>query len=317
MNIPSNLRIVFAGTPVFAEKILSVLLTAGHDVVAVYTQPDKPAGRGHKLVASPVKQLALTQAIPVYQPKTLRDPLAQAELKVIEADLMIVAAYGLILPQTVLDIPVHGCLNVHASLLPRWRGAAPIQRAILAGDTYTGVTIMQMTAGLDTGPMLNTLTCPIESHDTSASLHDKLAVLGGAALLTSLAVFADKGWIAEKQDDTLATYAHKIEKEEAQVDWQQSAEQIERQIRAFQPWPVAYCHAQDKTVRLWSAEVLDQPASGPPGTICQANKNGIDVATGSGQLRLKRVQFSGQKPWTIVEVLNGYSHYFTVGTQLN
>jgi methionyl-tRNA formyltransferase len=313
MNIKQDLKIIFAGTPVFADVILQALIAANYNVVAVYTQPDKPAGRGQKLMAGPVKQTALSHHIPVFQPKTLRNPETQAELAAINADLMIVAAYGLILPQAVLDMPRLGCINVHGSILPRWRGAAPIQRALLAGDTETGITIMQMEAGLDTGPMLHKLTCPILADDTSGMLHDRLATLGAEALLQALQQLQAGKLIAEKQDDSLANYANKLEKEEAKLDWHQPAEILARQVRAFNPWPIAYCLLQDQPLRIWQAKALPQTYDEKPGTIVHADKHGIDIAAEKGTLRLLTLQLPGQKALSAADMLNGRAALFTIG----
>jgi len=234
------LRIVFAGTPEFAAEHLKALLDSPHEIVAVYTQPDRPAGRGQKLMPSPVKQLAAQHGLPVLQPPTLRAPEAQAELAALQPDLMVVVAYGLILPQAVLDIPRLGCINSHASLLPRWRGAAPIQRAVQAGDAESGVTVMQMEAGLDTGPMLLKVSTPISAEDTGGSLHDRLARLGPPAVVEAIAGLAAGTLKGEVQNDALATYAHKLSKDEAKLDWSRPAVELERAVRAFDPWPV--CH---------------------------------------------------------------------------
>jgi len=235
------LRIVFAGTPEFAAAPLKALLDTPHQIVAVYTQPDRPAGRGQKLMPSPVKQLAVENAIPVLQPPSLKDAAAQAELAALEPDLLVVVAYGLILPQAVLDIPRFGCINSHASLLPRWRGAAPIQRAVQAGDAESGVTVMQMEAGLDTGPMLLKVRTPITADDTGGSLHDRLAELGPPAVIEAIAGLASGTLMGEVQDDALANYAHKLNKDEARIDWSRPAIELERPIRAFNPWPI--CHS--------------------------------------------------------------------------
>jgi methionyl-tRNA formyltransferase len=245
--LASPLRIIFAGTPTFAAESLRALLHTQHEVVAVYTQPDRPVGRGRELKPSPVKELALARKLPIFQPVSLRDSQAQAELAELNADIMVVAAYGLILPKAVLDTPRLGCINVHGSLLPRWRGAAPIQRAILTGDKETGITIMQMDVGLDTGAMLYKMSCPISEHDTSASLHDRLALLGGDALLTVLeAIENDEPFNPQTQDNSLATYAQKLSKEEGNIDWSRSALEITRAIRAFNAWPVAYTKYKGK-----------------------------------------------------------------------
>lgn len=310
----SHLKVVFAGTPEFAAEALTALINSEHEVIAVYTQPDRPAGRGRKLKASPVKEVAEKYNLPIYQPESLKSESDQQQLRELNPDVMIVAAYGLILPQVVLDIPRMGCLNIHASLLPRWRGAAPIQRAILAGDTETGITIMQMNAGLDTGDMLSTSTCPIEPSETAGSLHDKLATLGASSLLKTLNQLLSGNINAEKQDDSQASYAHKLEKQEAQLDWTLSAEQLDRQIRAFNPWPVAFFLVDDQTVRVWDAEIIDK--QGSAGTVLQADKNGVDIACGHNSLRLLKLQPPGKKAMDVASFLNGRSEWLTPGKQL-
>ncbi|WP_081136608.1 methionyl-tRNA formyltransferase, partial [Halomonas sp. BC2] len=264
----SPLRVVFAGTPDFAASSLAALLDSEHEVVAVYTQPDRPAGRGRKLTPSPVKQLAQAQALPVYQPISLKDAEAQAELAALNADVMVVVAYGLLLPQAVLDTPRLGCINVHASLLPRWRGAAPIQRAIEAGDSASGVTIMQMDAGLDTGAMLHEVRTPITPRTTGGDLHDRLAIQGANALIHVLDNLDNGSLQATAQPDEGVTYAAKLSKAEAELDFSQPAEQLARKIRAFNPWPVAWCALGNDRLRLLMASVEpgEQPAC-PPGTL--------------------------------------------------
>jgi methionyl-tRNA formyltransferase len=311
------LRIIFAGTPDFAAKHLSALLNSAHEVIAVYTQPDRPAGRGKKLKPSDVKQLALSSDIPVYQPKTLRDETAQQELSALHADLMVVVAYGLILPQVVLDTPRLGCINVHGSLLPRWRGAAPIQRAIWAGDAETGVTIMQMDIGLDTGAMLHKVTCPIATDETSASLYDKLAELGPQGLLETLDQISEQTAVAQEQDDAQANYAAKLSKEEANIDWTQTAVAIERQIRAFNPWPVSYTQIAEQNVKIWQASVIDATTVLQPGTVISATKQGIQVATGEGILNLLNLQLAGKKAMPVQDILNARKEWFVVGQLLN
>ncbi|MCW8125352.1 methionyl-tRNA formyltransferase [Microbulbifer halophilus] len=312
------LNIVFAGTPDFAAVHLQALLDSPHRVIAVYSQPDRPAGRGKKLLASPVKQLALAHELPVYQPESLRDESAQAELQALGADLMVVVAYGLILPQAVLDTPRLGCVNVHASLLPRWRGAAPIQRAIEVGDADSGVAIMQMAAGLDTGPVLVECRCPIDADDTGGSLHDKLAALGGPALLDAVAQLADGTAEPHPQDDTRATYAGKISKGEAQLDWSRPAEELERRIRAFNPFPVCWTSYEDKKgkqrLRVYSAQL--ESGDGAPGTVLAAGDEGILVACGRGALRLQLLQLPGKKALPAAEILKGYRAQFAPGVQL-
>ncbi|WP_250460607.1 methionyl-tRNA formyltransferase [Microbulbifer litoralis] len=314
------LNLIFAGTPDFAAVHLQALLDSPHRVIAVYSQPDRPAGRGKKLLASPVKQLALEHGIPVYQPQSLRDASAQAELAALEADAMVVVAYGLILPQAVLDTPRLGCVNVHASLLPRWRGAAPIQRAIEAGDAESGVAIMQMEAGLDTGPVLVERRCAIAPGDTGGNLHDKLAQLGGPALLDALAQLADDTAEPRAQDEAGANYAGKISKDEARIDWQRPAAELERQIRAFNPFPVCWTSYQDKKgpqrLRIHGAQVEHGGRDDAPGTLLAADDEGLLVACGSGALRLKSLQLPGKKALPAAEILKGYRALFAPGTRL-
>lgn len=308
------LRIVFAGTPEFAAEHLKALLDSPHDVIAVYTQPDRPAGRGQKLMPSPVKQLALQHNIPVMQPPTLRAPEAQAELAALQPDLLVVVAYGLILPQTVLDIPRLGCINSHASLLPRWRGAAPIQRAVQAGDAESGVTVMRMEAGLDTGPMLLKVTTPITGEDTGGTLHDRLAELGPTAVIQAIAGLADGTLIGEVQDDSLATYAHKLNKDEARIDWSRPAVELERLIRAFNPWPICHTTLNGEALKVLAAQVVD--GKGTPGSIIDASKDGLLVACGDGALRLIRLQLPGGKPLGFADLFNSRREKFAVGAVL-
>lgn len=308
------MRIVFAGTPEFAADHLKALLDSPYEVVAVYTQPDRPAGRGQKLMPSPVKQLALQHSIPVYQPQTLRNPDAQAELAALEPDLMVVVAYGLILPQVVLDIPRLGCINSHASLLPRWRGAAPIQRAVEAGDAESGVTVMRMEAGLDTGPMLLKVSTPISGDDTGGSLHDRLAQMGPPAVLQAIAGL-DAGTLSgEVQDDSLATYAHKLNKDEARIDWQRPALELERLVRAFFPWPITHSLLAGEAVKVLAAHVAE--GQGAPGQILSASKDGLVVACGSQALCLTRLQLPGGKPLNFSDLFNSRREKFAVGTVL-
>ncbi|HMM44951.1 MAG TPA: methionyl-tRNA formyltransferase [Candidatus Macondimonas sp.] len=300
------MRIVFAGTPQFAVPALKALLASGHDLVGVYTQPDRPAGRGRHLQASPVKMLAREHGLAVFQPETLRDPAAQATLAALSPDLMVVIAYGLLLPQTVLDLPRLGCVNLHASLLPRWRGAAPIQRAILAGDTDTGITLMQMEAGLDTGAMLMRRACPIDPHETAGELHDRLARLAAEVITQALPALAEARLIPEPQPAAGVTYAAKLDKAEAWIDWHQSALVIDRQIRAFNPWPVAQTRFGDQVLRIWRARPEpDSPQTAAPGTVVQADREGVAVATGEGCLWLEQAQLPGGRPLPAVELARG------------
>lgn len=305
------MRIVFAGTPEFAAQHLQALIDAGREVIAVYTQPDRPAGRGQKLMPSPVKQLALQHNIPVHQPQTLRDPAAQAELASLQADLMVVVAYGLILPQAVLDMPRLGCINSHASLLPRWRGAAPIQRAIEAGDAESGVTVMQMEAGLDTGPMLLKVRTPIAPDDTGGSLHDRLAALGSNAVVEAVSALEAGTLAGEIQDDSLATYAHKLNKDEARIDWTRPAVELERRVRAFHPWPICQSTLDGAAVKFHAAE--PGTGHGVPGQIIDADKIGLDVACGEGSLRLTRLQLAGGKPLAFSDLFNSRREQFATG----
>lgn len=300
----SSLSIVFAGTPEFSVPVLEALFRSQHRVVAVYTQPDRPAGRGRQLAASPIKRVALAHGVQVEQPPSLKDAAAVGRLASFSADLMVVVAYGLLLPQRVLDTPRLGCLNVHASLLPRWRGAAPIQRAILAGDSESGVTIMQMEAGLDTGPMLLKRSTPIAERETSATLHDRLAELGAQALLDALASL--QTIVPEVQPEAGATYAAKIRKEEARIDWSRPAIEIDRMVRAFDPWPVAETRWNGQQLRVWDALPRDAQRAATPGQVLACTNDGVDVATGAGILRLKRVQLAGRSAMSAGEFLNAH-----------
>ncbi|MDC7826009.1 methionyl-tRNA formyltransferase [Pseudomonas sp. BLCC-B13] len=308
------MRIVFAGTPEFAAQHLQALLDAGRQIVAVYTQPDRPAGRGQKLMPSPVKQLALQHGIAVYQPQTLRDPAAQAELAALTPDLMVVVAYGLILPQVVLDTPRLGCINSHASLLPRWRGAAPIQRAIEAGDASSGVTVMQMEAGLDTGPMLLKVTTTITAEDTGGSLHDRLATLGSQAVVEAVTKLAAGELRGEVQDDSLATYAHKLNKDEARLDWSRPAVELERLVRAFNPWPVCHSTLNGEALKVHAAQLGE--GQGAPGSVLAADRSGLTVACGEGALRLTRLQLPGGKPLSFADLYNSRREQFAPGLVL-
>ena len=312
------LKLVFAGTPAFSAAHLKALIDSKHQLLAVYTQPDRPAGRGKKLQASPVKQLAIEAGVPVHQPASLKSVEAQAELEALGADVLVVVAYGLILPQAVLDTPRFGCINVHASLLPRWRGAAPIQRAIEAGDPVTGTTIMQMDAGLDTGAMLATAEVPIGADTTAGTLHDQLAEVGAPLLLQVLDNLQDYQARAEIQDDAHANYAHKILKPEAELDWAASAEELDRRIRAFDPFPMCFSGLGEQRVKIWSARPAGTaPLAEPPGTILRSDRDGILVNCGQGQLQLLRLQLPGGKPLTAEQVINGSGELFAAGKRFN
>ena len=311
------LKIIFAGTPEFSVAPLKALIASEHEVVAVYTQPDRPAGRGRKLTPSPVKACALEHNIPVYQPEKLKLAEDQQPLIDLNADLMVVVAYGIILPQVVLDAPRLGCINIHASLLPRWRGAAPIQRAILAGDKESGITIMQMDIGLDTGDMLLKTHCDIAADETGSSLHDRLALMGAEALMQALPGIADGTLKGEKQNDELANYAHKLQKSEALIDWQKSAVELQRQVCAFNAWPVAQTPIDIKgklqMLRIWRAEAVEDRAvedkvvegkADEPGKVVRCDKQGVEVATGDGLLRILEIQMPGKKPMDVKAFVN-------------
>ena len=305
------LKIIFAGTPDFSVFPLKALLESDHQVIAVYTQPDRPAGRGRELKPSPVKEVAMKAAIPVYQPLNFKQEEDLQQLESLQADIMVVVAYGLILPQRVLDAPRLGCLNIHASILPRWRGAAPIQRAIQAGDAESGVTIMQMEAGLDTGPMLFIEKIDIGADETGGQLHDRLAPLGADALIISLGLLQQDQLSPEIQDDSLAVYAHKLDKKEAEIDWHQPAEKISRDVRAFNPWPVSYTRLVDKTIRIWETKLLDSNTEAyssdsgiAPGSVVETSAEGIDVATGEGMLRITQLQPQGKRVMSARDYLN-------------
>lgn len=299
------LKIIYAGTPDFAVPALQALIASPHQVVAVYTQPDRPAGRGRKIQFGPVKQAAVDAAIEVQQPVSFKDIDAEKILAVYQCDVMVVAAYGLILPQNVLDLPIYGCFNIHGSLLPRWRGAAPIHRAIQSGDSETGVTIMQMAAGLDTGDMLLKMACPITAEDTSQTIHDRLASDGADALLQVLESINDLN--PEIQDETQTSYAQKLNKAEAEIDWSKSAIEIDRTIRAFNPWPVAFTLYDGKPLRIFMSKVLDKKTDEPAGTVIAETNNGIEIATGNGVLSFSRLQLPGKKAMDVRDFLNGRS----------
>ncbi len=309
------MKIIFAGTPDFAATHLQALIRQ-HDIVAVYTQPDRPAGRGKKLMASPVKLFAAQNNLDIYQPQSLKDAEQQAILARLQADIMVVVAYGLILPQVILDTPKLGCINVHGSILPRWRGAAPIQRAVEAGDNETGITIMQMDAGLDTGAMLTITRCTIDANETSGSLYNKLAALGGPALLGTLDKIEAGTAVATAQDNDQSTYAKKIDKIEALINWSESAAMIDRRIRAFNPFPAAYTEIGGQRVKIWGAQVAsEQQAS--PGQILAADNNGLLVACGQGCLLLTEIQLAGKSRMPVSEILRSRAELFAPDKQFN
>ena len=311
-----KLNIVFAGTPDFAAKHLTGLLESDFNVVAVYTQPDRPAGRGKKLTASAVKEVAIANNIAVYQPENFKESASVDALAALNADLMIVVAYGLILPKVVLETPIMGCLNVHGSLLPRWRGAAPIQRAIWAGDHETGVTIMQMNEGLDTGDMLSKMRCPIAATETSASLYEKLAQQAPQALVDTVKKLAAGELVAEVQDQNLANYAKKLSKEEALIDWSSEGAFIERCVRAFNPWPMSYFMLDEKAIKVHQASLLAIDSKEAVGTIINADKQGIQVVTGNGVLNLEVIQLAGKKAMPVQDILNSRKVMFAPGVNL-
>lgn len=306
-------KIVFAGTPSFAASSLQALIDAGHQIVAAYSQPDRPAGRGQHLQASAVKLLAEQHHIPVEQPLSLKDDSIQQQLASYQADVMVVAAYGLLLPKAILSLFPYGCLNVHASWLPRWRGAAPIQRAILAGDSETGISIMQMDEGLDSGDVLCLQGCAISMDDNAQSLHDKLATLGGEAIVESLAQLALNQHIHTPQEASLVTYAKKIDKQEARVDWSADAIAIHRAIRAFNPWPVAYTTIDGKNLRIWQADIIGAHSDAQSGCIIGVNNDSIDVACSDAVLRIKSIQWPNKKRQSMQDALNANAHPFVEG----
>ena len=304
-----SLEIIFAGTPEFSVLTLETLIRSSHRVVSVYTQPDRPMWRGRKVSQSPIKILAKQYGISVRQPASLQEPLTQKELilMAMQLDVMVVAAYGLLLPKAVLESPRLGCLNVHASLLPRWRGAAPIQRAILSGDCETGVSIMQMDEGLDTGDVLAKKSCVIKARDTSADLHNRLSQLGADLLIEILNKLEKKGYvIAEKQDSARATYAPKIQKKEAELDWYKPAIELVRCVRAFNPTPVTFTYFNGQPIRIWEAEAFDEKTMLKPATLIHADKNRLDIATGEGVFRVRKIQLPGRRVHSVSDFFNAY-----------
>lgn len=299
------MKIIFAGTPEFAVPTLQMLIDSEYEVCAVYTQPDRPAGRGRKLASGPVKTLAVSADIPVFQPETLKTEEELQQLRSLAADLMVVVAYGLILPQAVLDIPRLGCINIHGSLLPRWRGAAPIHRAVMAGDKETGVTIMQVVKKLDAGDMLHKEVCEISDQDTSSDLHDQLAAMGATGLQKVLKQLEEGSIVAETQDESLVTYAEKVHKSESVLDWCQTAQELDRKVRGLNAWPVAQTTYQGKVLRIWKSAVVDGDTSVPPGTVSCHDKQ-VDVATGQGWLRLLEVQLPGGKRMDVQAFRNAH-----------
>jgi methionyl-tRNA formyltransferase len=320
-DLTQPLNIIFAGTPDFAAQHLAALLQSQHNVVAVYCPPDKPAGRGKKLTACATKLLALENNIPVQQPENFKSLESQLTLTSYQADVMVVVAYGLLLPTVILETPRLGCINVHGSILPKWRGAAPIQRALEAGDPQTGVTIMQMDKGLDTGDMILTATCDITSTDTSASLYSKLAALGPTALLETLTLMASGQYKRQPQDNTQATHAAKLDKADAEINWQQPAAVLDRTIRAYIPWPVAQFtfHENDNEhrIRVLQASVITLDHKQTPGTIISCDKQGIVVATTTNALRLETLQLPGKKALAVADILNGKALWFAKGQLIN
>ncbi len=310
-----SFRIVFAGTPLFASVCLEALLCAKHKVVGVYTQADKPSGRGRAIQYSPVKTLGLAHGIPVYQPAHFRNPAEIECLADLKPDLMVVAAYGLLLPKAILEVPLQGCINVHASLLPRFRGASPIQAALLAGDTETGISMMRMAIGMDSGNVIVRESCTIDPRDTAATLHDRLAALGAQALLKSLDHILHHTAIDTPQDPSQVCFAPKLSKADATLDWTESAIVLDRKIRAFNPWPIATMHRDNLCIRIWDAMPIALPSTATPGTVIATHKESVDIATGEGVLRLLELQLPGAKRLKVSELLKSKAALFAVGTQ--
>lgn len=292
---------------------LQALIDSAHKIIAVYTQPDRPSGRGQQLTPTPVKSLALAHHLPVYQPDNLREAAEQQILRDLAPDLMVVVAYGLLLPKNVLSIPRWGAINIHPSLLPRWRGATPIQSVILAGDRSTGVSIIQLTPRMDAGPILYQTTHPLTEQETSGQLHDQLAVAGAQALLATLDLLTDQGWQGQPQDELHATYTQKIAKTDAEIDWQKPAIELARAVRAYHPWPIAFTHFQDKILRIWQAQALPGVSQLPPGTLVNIENSGLDIATGQGLLRLLQIQLPGGRPIAVADFIHGQRRNLHIG----
>ncbi len=310
------MKVIFAGTPDFSVYVLNALIDAGHEVCAVYTQPDRPKGRGRKLALSAVKEAALKHGLVIYQPKSLKGKAEQAEIAALNADIMVVVAYGLILPKVILELPKLGCLNVHASLLPKYRGASPLQAAILNGDRQSGVTIMQMDVGLDTGDMILKKHCLIGENDSVQTLHDSLAVLGGEGIVEALSAIEDNRAVFEKQDDTQANYAGKIKKEDARMDWSKSSQTLHDQVRAYHGWPVSHSLLDEMVVRIWQAERADNK-QGLPGQILEVEKDSLIIACSEGALSIKKIQLPNSKPMAIKDCLNSKRALFVVGERFH
>lgn len=315
MSKTSPLKLIYAGTPEFSARILQSLLNSQHQVVAVYTQPDRPVGRGLQVLPSPVKQVALTAGLPVLQPSTLNTAAAVAELQAWQADVMVVFAYGLMLPEAILHIPRLGCINIHPSLLPRWRGSSPIQYAILNGDSVTGVSIMQISLQLDAGPILRQVQCVIAPEDTAATLAEKLLQLSAEVLSEVLQDMQQNIHRAVPQDDNVATYTHKLDKQAALLDWHKPAAILAQQVRAFNPKPVTYSFLQSQNIRIWNASALVDTTTATPGTILHVTRAGIDVATGAGVLRITQLQLPGKRMLNVAEIINAQNSLFVVGAQ--
>ncbi|KEY91266.1 methionyl-tRNA formyltransferase [Candidatus Photodesmus blepharus] len=312
-----SLRIIFAGTPNFAVYHLMTLLSSEHKVVAIYTRPDRLAGRGKKLTSSPIKNMALKHDIPIYQPENFNSDCSKQQLMDLNADLMVVVAYGLLLPKAIINIPKFGCINVHGSILPLWRGAAPIQRSILAGDNKTGITIIRMSVKLDAGDILKVASLPIKSNDTTASMCEKLAKLGSKILISCLKNIANNTVITQKQNHEFASYAKKLKKEEARINWKHSAKYIERSIRAFNPWPISYFRTGNNNIKVWKSSVSEVNSKESAGTIIQMDKTGIYVATGDGILILESLQVPGKKIALVQDILNTQANWLKIGTKLD